>query len=132
MKHDPVEPDILQSIQGYSKRTIEMMTQGGAADFDYSEKSVKFLSGVIDEEGPTYSDKAKQMLPTVWGSYLGDAIIKKYGGKWVKFGSDYGVLVDGKNLSFPMTKVAKHIANGQVDSIYAFYVVAGAGIEEQP
>lgn len=128
LEYTEIPEDVLNSINAYSARTLVMMEQGGAENFDYSEDSVKFLSSVIDEEGPTYSEKAKSMLPSVWGSYLGDALIKKYSGKWVQFGNSYGVLIGESKLLFPMAKVEKHIENGSADSIYALYLVAGSDV----
>jgi hypothetical protein len=129
LDYEEIPPDALESINSYSARTVAMMKQGGAAEFDYSEKSVKFLSGVIDDEGPTYSEKARNMLPTIWGAYLGDAIIKKHGGKWVKFANSYAVMVNQSGVLFPMSKVDKHISNGKEDSIYGLYLLAGENAE---
>ena len=126
LNHEDVPSDVLTTIQSYSTRTIEMMNKGGAKDFDYSENSVKFLSAVIDEEGPTYSEKAKSILPSVWGAYFGDALIKKYGGKWVKLGNSYAVLIDDSQFLFPMVRVEKHIANGTQDSIYSMYLAVAS------
>lgn len=130
LKYEEVPNDVMESIKSYSARTLVMMNKGGAENFDYSERSVKFLSEVIDEEGPTYSEKTRNMLPTIWGAYFGDALIKKYGGKWVKFGSSYAVLINDSQIVFPMAKVDKHISNGKEDSIYGLYLVSATTADE--
>jgi hypothetical protein len=130
LNYEKVPNDVMESINAYSARTLVMMKKGGVKDFDYSEKSVKFLSEVIDEEGPTYSEKAKEMLPTIWGAYFGDALIKKYGGEWIKLGNTYAVLIDQSQFVFPMGKVEKHIINGKEDSIYGMYLVAATKVDQ--
>lgn len=115
--------DKLAKVRSYANHTIETFIANGVSDFDYSEKSVKFMSEVIDQERPTYSDKAKNRLPTLWGSYYGEALIKRYGGNWVVAGNGwYAVQLDNGHMLLPMLRVDKHILNGREDSIYAQYL----------
>lgn len=118
-----VPADMLAKVRGYAENSIERFRDNGVSDFDYSEKSVEFMSEIIDQEGPGYSEKAKNMLPTLWGSYYGEALIKRYGGSWVIAGNGrYAVKLNNGHLIFPMLRVDMHINNGRQDSIYAQYL----------
>lgn len=109
-------------IQKYSTYTVTNMRERGMADFDYDRKSVDFLSDVLDKKGRGYSEQAKNVLPTLWGSYLGDALIKTYGGSWVIMGDgSYGVKLKNEQLLFPITRVGKHINSGPEYAILAMF-----------
>lgn len=125
LKYPDLSAEEVDQINNYAEKVVASMQKNANPDFSFDEKSVRFLSEVISNEGKTYSDKAKEMLPTMYGSYLGAAIIKKYDGKWINVeGVGYGVIVDESNISFPFNKVKKHIENGEEDSIYALYMNA--------
>lgn len=109
-----------QEINQLALMAIAWMREFGHANFNYSEASVRTLNNTINEEFP-FSDKALDTLPQLWGSYLGNALVKNYNGRWVKMGDgSYGVhLPDGHYFS-PMNRVYKHMRNGKEDSILAF------------
>ena len=122
LKTSEVTAEELEQLKVYAEKTVDMMVNGGIESFNYSEDSVFVLSQVIDREREGYSDKAKSVLPVVWGAYLGAAIIKKYDGKWVKMGDgSYGINVQSGQYVFPMMRVHKHIHNGSEDAIIALY-----------
>ncbi|MBO1255715.1 hypothetical protein J3L16_08465 [Alteromonas sp. 5E99-2] len=122
LSHEEVPKSILSKIKEGAKHTVSQMHEQGISHFDYNEASVKFLSEVITDERLHLSDNAKRVLPEIWGAFLGEVIIEELGGKWVKFGDQYAVLVSDSHLCFPMNKVHEQISNGQIDSIYAFYL----------
>ena len=125
LKYPDLGAEDVAQINAYAEKVVASMQKNATLDFSFDEKSVKYLSDVISNEGKSYSDKAKEVLPTMYGSYLGAAIIKKYGGKWVNVeGVGYGVMVDESNISFPFNKVTKNIENGPEDSIYTLYMNA--------
>jgi hypothetical protein len=120
--YDDVPQEILTRIKEGSTHTVTQMKSQGITQFGYNEDSVKFLSNVITDERLQLSEQAKSILPEVWGAYLGEVLIRKLGGKWVKLGDRYGVLIGKSHISFPLNKVHKHIVNGEIDSIYGFYI----------
>ena len=122
LKTSELSESELDKLKKYSVLTINMLHDLGHKNFNFEEESVNLLSGIIDKEGSAYSDKTKNALSTLWGAYLGAAIIDNYGGKWVKMGDgSYAVLVGVSKYVFPMVRVYKHINNGAEDSILALY-----------
>lgn len=124
LNYQDAHPQALKEIDHASLQTIKDFKEYGIKEFGYDEASIKVLSDIITSERTHYSENAKKILPNLWGAYLGNAIIKDTGGKWVKYNNQYAVLVGvGKpHISFPIQKVHKHILNGEIDSIYAFYL----------
>ena len=122
LSYDDIPQEILTRIKNGSTHTVAQMKSQGVTQFEYDEDSVKFLSNVITDERLHLSEQAKRILPEVWGAYLGETLIRKLGGKWVKIGDRYGVLIGKSHIAFPLDKVHKHIVNGEIDSIYGFYL----------
>ncbi|WP_444893309.1 hypothetical protein ACJJIE_01690 [Microbulbifer sp. TRSA001] len=119
----PLSKEELTQVQDYGAGTVSSFIKNGVQGFDYSEKSVKFLSEVIDREGPTYSERAKNMLPTLWGAYYGEALLKRYQGNWVKLGDgSYSVKLKNGYVIKPMLRLDKHISFGHKEAIYAQYL----------
>ena len=122
LSHEKVPQNILSKIKEGSEHTVSQMRDQGVSNFDYNEVSVKFLSEVITDERLRLSENAKRILPELWGAFLGEVIIKELGGKWVKLGDQYAVLVSDSHICFPLNKVHEQIVNGEIDSIYGFYL----------
>lgn len=123
MKMTDLTKDQLSTVQRYASSTVETFNSNGMAGFDYSENSVKLMSELIDKERTGYSERVKNILPTLWGSYLGEALIKRYGGKWVIMGNgSYAISLNNGHFLWPMARVEKHVTNGTEDSIYAQYM----------
>lgn len=112
-------------ISQYAEKLVSSMQKKSAPDFAYDADSVRLLSDLITKESSGYSAQTKQVLPGIYGSYLGIAIQKKYGGKWVNVkDAGYGVMIDENTIVFPFDEVLKHIEKGEAESIYNFYMSA--------
>ncbi|GAA0348715.1 hypothetical protein GCM10009092_11360 [Bowmanella denitrificans] len=122
LNYDDVPQQILERIKEGANHTITQMHSQGVTAFDYNEDSVRLLSDIITNERLHLSEQAKMLLPEIWGAYLGEVLIRKLGGKWVKLGDQYGVIIGKSHICFPLNKVHKQIVNGEVDSIYGFYL----------
>ena len=108
-------------INRFALQTIELMKKVSNSDFDYSESSVQKLAEFIDKASP-YNEQDAADISFMWGSYLGNALIKKYNGKWLVMGDgSYGVNLPSGHYLFPMKRAFKHMMNGQEDSIFAMY-----------
>ena len=112
----------LERMKKYSNTTVNHFVSNGVADFNYSEKSVKFMSEIIDTEGQKYPAKNKEKLTYYWGAYYAEALIKSYGGKWVQTKDEqYIVKLDNGMYVFPFTRIDKHFHLGHEYAIYAQY-----------
>src|SRR5690606_26633646 len=59
------------------------------------------------------------------GSFIGQCIIKNYGGHWQVDQETQAICIefDDKNKIFPFAKTAKQFENGPEDSVYSFYTI---------
>src|SRR5215510_9277367 len=95
----------------------------GLERFGFDAPSVEWIDGFIerqrvrDDVSPEFAGK----MVSVLGSYLGECIIRSYGGHWVFADDGWRVEFDQKNAVYPFAKVEKQFANGRDggDSIYS-------------
>jgi hypothetical protein len=94
----------------------------GQLNLNFDEPSIKVLEGFIERQRERMGEKGIDGLINTLGSYLGECIIRNYGGHWENDtdGSPY-IQFDEKNGSYPFSKVRKQFKNGLEDSIYSFY-----------
>lgn len=120
LKIKEVETEYLSAVHKITNRFISEMKED-FPEFGYNEESVKIINRLIEIDNSDANTKGRLIL--VYGSYLGEVIIKERGGKWVSIGEfGYGVQIDENTVLFPFEKVKKHFSNGNEDSIYAFYL----------
>ncbi len=101
------------------------MRQVSGFDFGYDVKSVAWLDGYIERQRAR-DDITQELvdgLVNVFGSYLGECVIKCYGGHWKNEDGQWQVSFDDSNAVFPFAKVRKQFQYGPEDSIKSFFEV---------
>lgn len=91
----------------------------------YDADSVKRVEEFIEQTKSHLNSDAQQGLANSMGAFLGQCIIKNYGGRWLsdeKFKTICVALPSGDRL-YPFAKTAKQFENGLEDSIYSFFTV---------
>ncbi len=95
----------------------------GLEHFGFDAPSIQWVDGFVERQriredvSPEFVGK----MISVLGSYLGECIIRTYGGKWSLVEAGWCVEFDARNAVFPFVKVEKQFANGAEDSIYSFF-----------
>jgi hypothetical protein len=93
-------------------------------DFGYTQDSVEWLEGYIERlrnSGEFDSAESKNRLTSVFGSFLGECIVRCYDGKWTQHDGVWCVAFSDGDMAFPFAKVAKQFDNGFVDGISSFF-----------
>ena len=93
-------------------------------EFAYTQESVEWLAGYIERlrsSGEFESVEVRNKLISMFGSYLGECIVRCYGGEWRQHEGVWGVAFTDGNMAFPYAKVAKQFDNGAVDDITSFF-----------
>jgi hypothetical protein len=118
------EADGLAGIRANAELVVEQF--GGVSGLDhfgYDAPSVQWVEGFIERQrvradvDPRFVDQ----MVSVLGSYLGECIIRTYGGQWSLGEEGWRVEFDPKNAAFPFAKVEKQFANGAEDGISSFF-----------
>ena len=94
-------------------------------NLDYDTKSVKFVEEFIERQRNNFDSEQRKGLVNSIGSFVGQCVIKNYGGHWQVDQDTQAVCValDDKNKIFPFAKTAKQFENGLEDSVYSFYTI---------
>lgn len=117
----------INNIRVNAELVIRMFTAATDFGFGYNEESVKWLDSYIDHiRQNTWTEEELNQMVSNLGSYLGETIIRSFGGVWSLDHRGWAIRWDDFNLAYPFIKVAKHFKNGPNDSIYSFFVVTGA------
>ncbi len=119
-----------QDIHASAEWVVSALNQSGYKA-DYSLESMKEIDRFFDEqsgEGGIISRNRGQILFAL-GSYVGETVIKLYGGEWVTNDNDpqgevnITVKLANGTVMWPVVKCMKRYQNGAEDSIYAYAYV---------
>jgi hypothetical protein len=117
----PIDP----AVKANAELVVRTCAPVAGFAFGYDEKSVQWLEGYIERlraSGAFAQDFDK--FAGIFGSYLGEAIIRTHGGRWHEDEIHrLHVLFDDNNRAFPFAKVAKQMRNGLEagESILGFF-----------
>lgn len=92
---------------------------------DYDTQSVKFIEEFIERQRDNFDHEQRKGLINSIGSFVGQCVIKNYGGQWQVDEETQSVCIafNDKNKIFPFAKTAKQFDNGLEDSVYSFYTI---------
>jgi hypothetical protein len=112
-----------EMIKYNAELVVKQMREISNVDFGYNAESVAWLEGYIERQRnrDDIEQETIQKLVSVLGSYLGECIIKCYGGKWENEDGQWRVWLGDKGAAYPFNKVEKQFENGIEDSIKGFF-----------
>jgi len=102
---------------------IEQLGPLSGLEFGYTAESVAWVDQFIEQQRSRFvlDENAISGLVDTLGSFLGESIIRCFGGAWRNFNEEWCVCFDAENMVFPFSKVQKQFTNGQTDSIKSFF-----------
>jgi hypothetical protein len=114
--------DQTEKIRANEEMVIKQLRPLGKIDFGYNKESVHWLEGYIERlrRGENFESQ-KNKFASVFGSFLGECIIRCYGGKWGEQNGSLGMIFETDNVAFPFNKIRKQLDNGLEDGIGSFF-----------
>ena len=113
-----------EHIRANAEMVIQQLRPLSGIDFGYTRESVEWLEGYIERlrtSGQFESGDARNKLTSVFGSFLGECIVRCYGGNWKQHEGAWCVAFENDNAAFPFAKVEKQIDNGLEDGVGSFF-----------
>lgn len=117
----------------------QLREASGIEAFGYDAESVAWVDGFIERQRvrPEFADDAAaDRLSQTLGSYLGECVIRCYGGEWREQEGTWAVDFGGGNAVFPFNKVRKQFRHGAGDSVRSWFetipVVFARPLSPQP
>src|SRR5262247_3056399 len=96
-----------EQIRANAEMVVEQLRPLSNIDFGYTKESVEWLEGYIERlksSGQFDNDDNKRKLISVFGSFLGECIVRCYGAVWRQREGVWCVAFDEKNIAFPFAK----------------------------
>jgi hypothetical protein len=128
-----------EHLKANAEMTIQQLRPLSGMDFGYNGGSVEWLEGYIErlrQSGELASAEMKDRLTAVFGSFLGECIIRCHGGVWEQRDGAWCVAFDAKNAAYPFAKVRKQLDHGLDDGVGSFFdtipLVIPAGVRSRP
>jgi hypothetical protein len=132
---DPVEPsqtldrETVAALNTYADAILKAL-QKTVPGSGYDGASVKRLSRELTTHGPGYKGDQRVKIANMYGAFLGKAILvtySSYPATWVRWRGDVGLefAADAngvRKILMPITRVFKHVDNGEADSIYSLFM----------
>jgi hypothetical protein len=89
----------------------------------FDVQAVRWLDGYIQRQFEVGDPSRRDGLVSTLGSFLGECIIRSFGGEWALADGSWCIRFDETNAAFPFAKVAKQLENGSVDSVLSFFTL---------
>ena len=115
--------EIEQSLRANADLVLQELRQLSSIDFGYTKESVEWLEGYIERlrnSGEFDDVETRNKLISVFGCFLGECVIRCYGGEWRQHEATWCVAFENGDMAFPFAKVAKQFDNGLMDGISSF------------
>ena len=111
------------AIKANAESVIAQLGPLSGMDFGYNVESVAWVDGFIENQRirSDIDENEVQGLVSTLGSFLGECIIRCYGGRWQNIKGEWCVSFDDKNAANPFGKVRKQFMHGQEDSTKKFF-----------
>ena len=128
----PVSSELLSQINQLEARTIVLFEEKFGITLSNNEKSVECLCDFMELE--LFRNQLTKENRNAWisliGAFLGQTIIKVYGGQWIDE-SNLSIELTDKTICYPIDKVVKQLENGKEDSIYYYLTFISEILEKK-
>jgi hypothetical protein len=127
---------VTDMMRAYAEDAIDLAKQMNV-ELNFSEESLCKLDQILEQyhnsiprglkklisKGP--SEEQITQMAKVWGGYLGETIIKQFGGEWIMSSTfDNAIAVKiGDSEIYPPAKIYKRIINGPEDNVDIYFKV---------
>ena len=99
---------MIEHIQANAELVIQQLRPMSFDGFGYNAESVEWLEGYIErlrESGTFESEESRDRLASVFGSFLGECIVRCYGASWTQQDGSWCVTFSqGKGLRFRLPR----------------------------
>ncbi|WMW80889.1 hypothetical protein RF679_01080 [Undibacterium cyanobacteriorum] len=123
---DPFSPcpkGMLNRLKDFTTQCLTLARNHAAREISYDEEGVRWLDDIIEQQRNSIKPANKIELVEIFGAFLGECIIRNYGGTWARYDEAICVQQSGKDAIFPFNSVFKQFENGRSggDSVLGMY-----------
>jgi hypothetical protein len=108
-------------IRANAELVVSIARKQLGEEIGYDEAGVQWLDGYIQRQHEQGNPANRSGLVSTLGSYLGECIIRSFGGAWAELDGSWCVKFDERNAACPFAKVGKQLEHGAEDSVLSFF-----------
>ncbi len=112
---------MVERIRANAELVVSLATQQLGETVGYDEAGVRWLDGYIQRQHEQGSPANRAGLVSTLGSFLGECIVRSFGGEWAEVDGAWCVRFDDRNATYPFAKVGKQLEHGAEDSVLSFF-----------
>ena len=135
----PLDREEVARLNAYAEAILKAL-QRTMPDAGYDQASVERLSQDLTAHRSGFTGDQRIKVANMYGAFLGKAILATYSkhpAAWVRWRGDVGLeFAVGANgirkILCPLTRVFKHIDNGESDSIYSLFIAVPEFLATDP
>lgn len=114
---------MVDRIRANAELVVSVAARELGESVGYDEAGVRWLDGYIQRQHEQGDPTIRDGLVSTLGSFLGECIVRSFGGAWAEIDGSWCVRFDDGNAAFPFGKVDKHLEHGAEDSVLSFFTV---------
>ena len=111
-------PDQLRANADLVQRTVRENLE---TELTFDQTGVEWIDGYINRLRDSIGADKRSGLISTLASFIGECIIRTFGGTWVEKDGWWGVKVSERVWACPFAKVEKQFENGAEDSVASFF-----------
>ncbi len=97
-------------FQEDAQLVIDVLSEKEQVHLDYSAESISWLDNYIDEHRADLNDGDKLLLQEKFGAFLGESILRNFGGRWVRNNDNHWMIAFGETVkASPFELIAQHL-----------------------
>lgn len=111
-------PSIPRQLQANAEMIVSTFASEMQVELTFDRRGVTWLDNYILRVRERFAPEERESLVSALGAFLGEALLRKYGGQWVEHQGTWGVQLDGRPWISPFHAIDERFeAHRATDSI---------------
>ena len=119
----PDDLPMVDRIRANAELVVSVAAKQLGEAVGYDEAGVRWLDGYIQRQHEQGDPAKRDGLVSTLGSFLGECIVRSFGGEWAEVDGSWCVRFDPRHAAYPFAKVGKHLEHGAEDSVLSFFTI---------
>ena len=115
------ELSVPDKLRANADLVVRTMRDGFDTELSFDHAGVEWIDGYINDLRGVLAAERRPAVVDRLASFVGECIIRTYGGVWVEKEGWWGVRVSERIWACPFSKIEKQFENGPEDSVASFF-----------
>ena len=115
------ELSVPEMLRANADLVVRTMRDKLDTELTFDQAGVDWVDGYIERLRGSLDPANRSGITSTLASFVGESIIRTFGGAWVEIEGSWGVQVSPRVWACPFAKVRKQFENGPEDSVSSFF-----------